>query len=94
MNQSVKKIDGLIDYCLTFSEQYFNYIQDEKKFNNIYKKYIETTEGWVKRVNDFWLPLKSWIGTKILSFVAAPMRLLFFLNLQKMSLTCRERDSL
>ena len=47
MNQSVKKIDGLIDYCLTFSEQYFSYmyIQDENKFNNIYINYIEMREG-------------------------------------------------
>ena len=28
----------LIDYCLTSSEQYFSYIKDENKFNNIKKK--------------------------------------------------------
>ena len=27
--------DWLIDYCLTFSEQYFSYIQDDNKLNNI-----------------------------------------------------------
>ena len=36
-------------------------------------------EGWVKRVNDFWLPLESWIVMKIYSFVAASC-LLFFNN--------------
>jgi hypothetical protein len=28
-------IDWLIDYCLTSSELYFSYIQDENEFNNI-----------------------------------------------------------
>jgi hypothetical protein len=28
----------LIDYCLSSSEQYFSYIQNDNKYNNIYKK--------------------------------------------------------
>ena len=29
-----------IDYCLTSSEQYFSYIQDENRSNNIWQLYI------------------------------------------------------
>ena len=40
----------MIDYGLTSSEQYFSYIQDENKFDNISKLYrsyiIEMREGW------------------------------------------------
>jgi hypothetical protein len=39
----------MVNYCLTCSEQYFSYIQDEHKFNNIVeKKYIEMRESMVQ----------------------------------------------
>ena len=34
-NLHIWLIDGLIDYWLTFSEQYGSYIQDKNKSNNI-----------------------------------------------------------
>ena len=33
----------LIDYCLTSSVQYYRYIQDENKFNSVYK--LSRNEG-------------------------------------------------
>jgi hypothetical protein len=33
--EHLSSIDWLIDYCLTYSEQYFSYIQDENKFDNL-----------------------------------------------------------
>ena len=42
-----RQADWLIDFCLTSSEQYFSYIQDENKFHNtnVHKNYIEMREG-------------------------------------------------
>jgi len=46
------RIVRFIDYCLTPSEQYFSYIQDENKFNKKKTNYIEMRQR-------IWLPLKK-----------------------------------
>ena len=77
----------MIDYCLTFGEQYVSYIQDENKFNNIYKLY-RNKEGMGQRL--LTATEKVWIvgqGLKIYSFVVTTMNLVFS-KIYKRGLLC------
>ena len=64
----------MIDHCLTSSEQYFSYIQDENKFNNILKLYrnqgrdvsiLSTAFGC------YWKSMVNWVGTNKLVIFSA-----------------------
>jgi hypothetical protein len=56
------RIVRFIDYCLTPSEQYFSYIQDENKFNKKKKNYIEMRQRILATTEK---NMESWVGTKI-----------------------------
>jgi len=55
----------LIDYCLTFGEQYFSYIQDENKLINICKLYVAMRDEMGQTGQRRLTPLKKYgeLGT-------------------------------
>jgi len=93
--------------CLTPSDNYFIHIQEENKFNNIYKLYRnkgmmgqprETTVDCHLKSMEIWIGTKiltySWVGTKILtySWVGTKILTYSFSKSTKLSLTCSGRD--
>ena len=66
-NEQIEQIWNilLIDYCLTSSEQYFSYVQDENEFNNILNS--DNKEGVIGHCEN----MESCIRTKCLAYCSS-----------------------
>ena len=53
-------VGWLIDYCLTYIKQYLGYIQEQNKFSNRQKTYIEVREWWTNWSMSFQYYWKIW----------------------------------
>ena len=85
----------MIEHCLTIREQHFNYIQDENKFNNIWKLHCtyrnEGRDGSIgsRIVDCHWQSMESWLVMTNLVFCSNyNVPTLFSRNIWKRSLMC------